>query len=480
MMRAGESIAGYTIVRVLASGGDPVYVVLPPGGGKDMVLKILSPKKHGPENPFEIDAGCRLDHPNVMPISRIINLYRYNMRGVAIVSEKAAGTVLDLHQRSTPMELKMKYLFQTILAVHFLHNNHYIHLDIKDINVFITDGGVAKLADFGFSYKVRNSRIGIKLTKRLITIPYAPPESLGEKAGYHYTYNDKSDIWTLGHYTLALLGGKIIYPPGVIITSEVEVSKFLREVFSKEQERLAIIRRIMAPVPHHYSVSLIPLINRMFSFDRAFRPSIEEIVNDPVFNLFWEKTPRVDSYLSYPSRGLTINVGDGVPLIYDYMRTKWGTSDCRFYFLAVDLYYRAVERIGEVERKEVKREEVERKEVKREGGEDVAVAACCMWLACKMNYDYSSSVFDDLVSFAGVEVNYMEDMEANIIVLLGGIMYPDYIYEKCGGKADIIWVHKNVLFNPQRYNTVDLDSIRGISGSPPDGNFLVTINDLDV
>lgn len=97
-----------------------------------------------------------------------------------------------------------------------------------------------------------------------------------------------------------------------------------------------------------------------------------------------------------------------------------------------------------------------------------------------MNYDYSSSVFDDLVSFAGVEVDYMENMEASIIVLLGGIMYPDYIYEKCGGKADIVWAHKNLLPDPQRYNTVDLDSIRGISGSPPDGNFLVTINDLDV
>jgi serine/threonine protein kinase len=47
----------------------------------------------------------------------------------------------------------LKILYQIIRGLNVLHENHYIHRDIKLLNILVSTGGLVKIADFGISKK---------------------------------------------------------------------------------------------------------------------------------------------------------------------------------------------------------------------------------------------------------------------------------------------------------------------------------------
>mmetsp|Transcript_6626 Transcript_6626/g.14731 ORF Transcript_6626/g.14731 Transcript_6626/m.14731 type:complete len:1307 (-) Transcript_6626:5-3925(-) len=96
-------------------------------------------------------------------------------------------------------------------AIAFLHENHYVHLDIKPANVLLNSKGLVKLADFGLAKQLESS--GEQFASTFVgTMKYMSPERL---RGGKYSY--PSDIWsfgltmlttTLGHYPMDFLTNK--------------------------------------------------------------------------------------------------------------------------------------------------------------------------------------------------------------------------------------------------------------------------------
>lgn len=137
-----------------------------------------------------------LNHPN------IIAYKEHFMKGpnlLCIVTEYASGG--DLHQliekrKSTRAglftESEVLDLFvQICLAIKHVHDRKILHRDIKSKNVFLADGSIVKLGDFGIAKVLRHT---LDCAKTALGTPYyLSPEICQEKR-----YNQKSDIWSLG------------------------------------------------------------------------------------------------------------------------------------------------------------------------------------------------------------------------------------------------------------------------------------------
>jgi CTD kinase subunit alpha len=78
---------------------------------------------------------------------------------------------------------------QIVTGLEYLHQNGYLHRDVKPSNIMIDRQGVVKLADFSITTKVRPEMTGNTTTRY-----YRAPELMyGEK---HYSF--EIDIWSLG------------------------------------------------------------------------------------------------------------------------------------------------------------------------------------------------------------------------------------------------------------------------------------------
>lgn len=115
------------------------------------------------------------------------------------------GTLEDVIKKETVLsEARALGIFDQILnAFSELNRLNIMHRDIKPSNVLL-DGGVVKLADFGFCKKMKTER---EMTKSIVGSPiYMAPELL---QGQYYTI--KADIWSLGVLLYEMLHGKCPY-----------------------------------------------------------------------------------------------------------------------------------------------------------------------------------------------------------------------------------------------------------------------------
>ncbi|XP_044985746.1 probable disease resistance protein At1g61300 isoform X1 [Hordeum vulgare subsp. vulgare] len=94
-------------------------------------------------------------------------------------------------------------------GLHYLHQNHIVHLDLKPANILLDDNLVPKITDFGLSrcFDEKQSRA---ITKNMSgTWGYMPPEF---HSGDVCIITYKSDIYSLGVVIMEMLTGKKWYP----------------------------------------------------------------------------------------------------------------------------------------------------------------------------------------------------------------------------------------------------------------------------
>lgn len=80
---------------------------------------------------------------------------------------------------------------QLLEGVAFLHQQKFLHRDLKSANILLTAQGVVKIADFGLG---RKARLDGRYTSKVVTLWYRAPEILlGARE-----YSNKVDMWSLG------------------------------------------------------------------------------------------------------------------------------------------------------------------------------------------------------------------------------------------------------------------------------------------
>uniref|UniRef100_A0A5F4WMQ2 non-specific serine/threonine protein kinase n=1 Tax=Callithrix jacchus TaxID=9483 RepID=A0A5F4WMQ2_CALJA len=150
------------------------------------------------------------------------------------------------------------WLVQISLGVKHIHDRKILHRDIKTQNIFLSKNGmVAKLGDFGIARVLNNS---MELARTCVGTPYyLSPEICQKKS-----YNNKTDIWSLG-----------------CVLYELCTLKHPFEVSNLQQLVLKICQAHFAPVSPRFSYNLHSLISQLFKISPQDRPSINSILKRP-------------------------------------------------------------------------------------------------------------------------------------------------------------------------------------------------------
>ncbi|XP_061204324.1 serine/threonine-protein kinase Nek2 [Neopsephotus bourkii] len=156
----------------------------------------------------------------------------------------------------------LRVLTQLTLALKECHRRSdggvTVHRDLKPANVFLDGKQNVKLGDFGLARILHHDT---SFAKTFVGTPYyMSPEQMN-----YMSYNEKSDIWSLG----CLLYELCALSPPFRACSQKELAEKIKE---------GKFRRI----PYRYSEQLNELLKEMLNVKDYCRPSVEDILQHPL------------------------------------------------------------------------------------------------------------------------------------------------------------------------------------------------------
>lgn len=201
-LEPGQLLDGFRLEQHLHQGGMAnLWAVsrVEPKDGEDFPLIMKVPRIKGGEDPATI-VGFEVEQM-LMPALSGPHVPRYVARGdwtrqAYIVMERIEGPSLRPRLDAAPLEIDevVDIGAKVALALHALHRQHLIHLDVKPSNIMFRPGGEAVLVDFGLS---RHDHLPDMLEEEFSlpmgTGPYMSPEQV------QFVRNDpRSDLFALG------------------------------------------------------------------------------------------------------------------------------------------------------------------------------------------------------------------------------------------------------------------------------------------
>lgn len=107
-----------------------------------------------------------------------------------------------------PEAVVRKYTKQILQGLNYLHQNKFMHRDIKGANILVDGQGTVKLADFGASKKIENLATIGSGSKSMQGTPYWMAPEVIQQTGHA----QPADIWSLACVVIEMFTGK---PPWV-------------------------------------------------------------------------------------------------------------------------------------------------------------------------------------------------------------------------------------------------------------------------
>jgi len=223
----GLEIAGYRIVKKIASGGFSIVYLAYDGDGTAVAIKEYLPSSLAlrtagelipaisPANlaVFRIGLKCffeegralaLISHPNVV---RVLNFFRANETVYMVMAYESGHSLQEHIARlgAKGSRLGEAFIRQIFLGVcgglREVHANKLLHLDLKPANIYLRTDGSPILLDFGAARQTINADIP-KLTP-MYTPGFAPPDLYSKTA----SLGPWSDIYSIGAAMFACMAG---------------------------------------------------------------------------------------------------------------------------------------------------------------------------------------------------------------------------------------------------------------------------------
>lgn len=269
----GLELAGYRIVKKIASGGfSIVYLAYDPDGNtvaiKEYLPSALALRQPGELSPviskpnqaiFRIGLKCFFEegralalivHPNVV---RVLNFFRANETVYMVMAYESGHTLQEhiarLQQKgSRPNEAFIRTLFTGVCGgLREVHANMLLHLDLKPANIYLRTDGTPILLDFGAARQTVN--IDSPRMAPMYTPGFAPPELYIKAA----PLGPWTDIYSIGAAMYACMAGAAPQPADQ----------------RKTNDRMEpLINKLIA----NYSVALVEMVRNCLALDPLARP----------------------------------------------------------------------------------------------------------------------------------------------------------------------------------------------------------------
>lgn len=205
----GKIIGDFELIQLINRGGmAEIFKARRRSDGQMFAISLITADNIStPKVVREFVDICRivseLQHPNIVNIIEICD----EPSQPYIVLEFIEGDNLKqaiLKRDKLVMERPLQILIGIAEGVNYLHSMNIIHRDIKPENILVSEGEVAKIADFGLAMENKNNTV---TTKSISGSPsYLAPEVIIEK-----TYSEVTDIYSFGITAYELLAGRPPY-----------------------------------------------------------------------------------------------------------------------------------------------------------------------------------------------------------------------------------------------------------------------------
>src|SRR5437762_4795211 len=201
----------YELLEEIGRGGQGVvYRARQKSLNRTVALKVIglghwATEAHLKRFRREAEAAASLEHPGIVPIHEVGEREGTCYFSMGFIE----GDQLDAVVRREPMSVRRaaELIAKVARTVHYAHEHHILHRDIKPGNILLDQEGEPHLTDFGLARLVETESTVTRTMEVLGTPSYMAPE---QAVGNNAAVSSATDVYGLGAVFYQLLTG---HPP---------------------------------------------------------------------------------------------------------------------------------------------------------------------------------------------------------------------------------------------------------------------------